>query len=375
MTGQKTTGTAERVSGEPNDALGRAMSELVHDLANDIVVLQGWAHLARGEAAAGRPAAAELDRLTDVADTVGRMLHDLLTVADGQPISPEIDFSPHAVTETTLAQRVVELSSLTVRFRSDLPANARVRGFGSFWSRILANLLSNSARHARSRLEVSLSVSHGDVVLRVEDDGAGVGEGIRDRLFRPRGTAASGVGLGLSSVAWLTGQLGGTVRLVDSRGSEEQRLGGAAFEVRVPVAEPVRKMNPATAVDSLRGLRILLVDDDAAVRQALSRLLRRIGADVREMDPIAKSDDELLADIAAAEAGILLLDIRMGRRGGTALWRRLAARAPRLAGRVVFVSGTGPGDPDWEDAASSGQPLLGKPFTLQQLAEAIARLG
>lgn len=365
----------ERVSDEPHDALGRAMGELVHDLANDIVVLQGWAHLARGEAAAGRSASAELDRLTDVADAVGRMLHDLLTVADGQPVSPEIDFSPHAVTEATLAQRVVELSSLTVRFRSDLPTNARVRGFGSFWSRILANLLSNAARYARSRLEVSLSLSHGYVVLRVEDDGAGVGEGMRDRLFRPRGTATGGIGLGLSSVTWLTEQLGGTVRLLDRHGPEEERLGGAAFEVRVPIAEPVREIDPATAVESLRGLRILLVDDDAAVRQALSRLLRRIGADVREMDPVAKTDDELLTDIAAAETEILLLDIRMGRRGGTALWRRLASRAPRLAGRVVFVSGTGPGDPDWEDASSSGQPLLGKPFTLQQLAEAIARLG
>lgn len=369
MTGRETTGGRERTDASRLETLGRALGELVHDLANDIVVLQGWAQLARGEAEAGRPASTELTRVTEVADSVGRMVQDLLAVAEGRPISPEIGFGPVAVTEATLSQRVFELSSLTVRFHCELSADARVRGFASFWARILTNLLSNAARHARGQILIELESSSGSAVLRVQDDGPGLSPGAASQIFEPLWSGAGGVGLGLSSVAWLVDQLGGAVRYIGP-GS----LGGAAFEVRVPLAESTRGEHPPSAADSLRGTRVLMLDDDEAVRRSLSRLLRRVGAEVQELDPAGESEEALVDALAASEADILMLDLRMGPHGGLALWRQLAARAPGVARRAVFVSGAAPGDMDWEEAASCGQPLLGKPFTLQQLSGTISRL-
>jgi CheY-like chemotaxis protein len=364
------TGERDQTSVDQLESLGRVFAELVHDLANDIVVLQGWARLARGEADAGRVATAELDRVVELAGSVGSILRDLLTVAEGGTVSPEVGFSPRAVTEATVAQRVLELSSRTVRLRIDISEEARVHGFASFWARILGNLLSNAARHARGEVLVELRGVGHEVVLRVEDDGPGVDIGARARIFEPLYSGeGGGVGLGLSSVAWLAERLGGEIRY-DSSGT----LGGAAFEVRVPLTRDRSGLTPSAVREVIRGLDLMLIDDDESVRRALGRLLRRVGAEVRELDPGSEAEERLLDIVVEAYPDVLLLDLRLGQKGGTTLWRKLKDRSPELAAKVIFVSGAAPGDPDWEDASTTGQPLLGKPFHLQQLAEAVTRL-
>lgn len=375
MTARHTVRDGEHRPTEGLESLGRVLSELVHDLASDLVVLQGWAQVARGEADAGRAPATELDRVVELSGSVGAMLRDVLSVAEGRTASPEVGFAPRAVTEAALAQRVRELASLTVRFRTDVAGEATVRGFASFWSRILSNLLSNAARHARSQVLVRLEAVDQEVVLRVEDDGVGVGPGDRERVFEPLWTAeggsGGGIGLGLSSVSWLAGRLGGSAACVDPR-----ELTGAAFEVRVPLAvAPVRVAAGGSVREIIGGSRFLLVDDDSAVRHALSRLLTRVGAEVRELDPHLQTDDAVVEAVIAAVPDVVLLDLRLGRRGGADLWQKLVARLPALALRTVFVTGAGPGDADWDVAASTGQPVLGKPFALQELADCIERLG
>ena len=61
--------TQERLS-----ALGRVMSELVHDLNNDVMALQGWAKLAQGEVEVGRLPSAEMDRVVGISDGMAQML-------------------------------------------------------------------------------------------------------------------------------------------------------------------------------------------------------------------------------------------------------------------------------------------------------------
>lgn len=372
MIGRNTTSIDELTGTNALASIGRVFGELAHDLASELVVLQGWAQLARGESEAGRPATAELDRVVGLSESIGAMLRDLLSATDGRPVSPEITFAPAPVTETALAQRVRELSSLTVRLRVDLPADAQVRGFASFWSRIITNLISNAARHARAEVRVTLRMDGRDVVLVVEDDGPGVAADIAERIFEPLWTGDRGrIRLGLSSVAWLIGRLGGTARLI-----EPTELPGAAFEVRAPLASGFASGDAGAAARAvIRGRRILLIDDDASVRRSLQRLLTRLDGEVRELDPADGPDEQVLDSLIAALPDVVLLDLRMGRRSGMSIWQSLVAQVPGLGKRAVFMSGGAPGDQDWDEAAATGQPVLGKPFTLEQLAEAIRRLG
>ena len=362
---------------DPLAALGQVTGELVHDLANEVQVLQGWAMLARGEAAAGQAPVNEAQRVVDISSRLGRMLRDMLETVSGQEVSPELTFDPHALTEATLNERIREMATLDVHYRCDLPEGIRVAGRASFWSRILTNLLTNASRYADSAVRVALSLREDDqarsVVLRVEDDGPGVAAPDRAEIFQPfwRG-ARGGTGLGLSSVAWSARELKGTARY-----ATDSSLGGAAFEVGVPAAAPLPTRlapEPSETPDRLRGMSLLLIDDDPSVRMALIRLMRRAGADVTEIDPLDTSESEILERIEERWPDVILMDVHLGDRGGIALWRQLVLREPRLAARVAFITGLVAGDATWIEADATGQPVLGKPFDLSELVQILTRL-
>ena len=150
-------GTRRTDSLEPLAALGQVTGELVHDLANEVQVLQGWAMLARGEAVTGNPPVNEIQRVVDISSRLGRMLRDMLETVSGQGISPELVFDPHALTETTVNERIREMTSLDVHFRSYLSEGTRVAGRASFWSRVVSNLLINASRYAHLAVRVTLA--------------------------------------------------------------------------------------------------------------------------------------------------------------------------------------------------------------------------
>ncbi|MBW3628702.1 MAG: response regulator [Gemmatimonadetes bacterium] len=348
---------------------GKVAGELVHDLANDMQVLQGWAALARGEVDRGVLPTEEVQRVSRMAEALGRMLQDVLATVAGQTVSPELAFDPGAVTETAVNDRLTELGLGDIRLRTRMPAGVQVSGRASFWSRTVVNLLRNAARHARSRVVVSLELECAAdgrelVMLRVEDDGPGIPVNLRDSVFQPlwRGDHG-GAGLGLSSVTWSVDQLNGEVRYAG-----DSELGGAAFEVRVPTAKALMTREaPEADARALAGLRLLLVDDDPAVRSALSRLLRRAGAEVRELDPLSRPEEHIVEEMVSSLPDGILLDLHLRDRGGVGLWSRLREHVPQLADRVLFISGSAPGDPLWEEANGTGRPVLAKPFQLQQL--------
>nr|WP_232832319.1 HAMP domain-containing sensor histidine kinase [Nocardiopsis sp. FIRDI 009] len=108
-------------------------------------------------------------------------------------------------------------------------------------ARVLTNLVANAERHARSRIDVTVDREGETAVLRVHDDGAGVPERDRERVFerfarlresRERDPGGSGLGLPISRE--IAEDYGGTLTV-----GESERLGGAVFTLRLP-AEPGR---------------------------------------------------------------------------------------------------------------------------------------
>jgi two-component system sensor histidine kinase PrrB len=116
---------------------------------------------------------------------------------------------------------------------------ASVRGWGGGLRLLVDNLLDNAALHGRAdgRVRVGLERENGAMLVRVEDDGSGIGADERERLLEPfaRGTAttASGTGLGLAIVAQQVALHDGELRLEDSE------LGGLAVHIRLPVTADV----------------------------------------------------------------------------------------------------------------------------------------
>lgn len=109
----------------------------------------------------------------------------------------------------------------------------QVRGDADQLGRVVRNLLDNAIRHAVSRVEVSVTSSHGCVVLSIDDDGDGVPDADHERIFErfgrldeARARDDGGSGLGLAIVAGLVRDHGGTVTVDTS-----PTLGGARFAI------------------------------------------------------------------------------------------------------------------------------------------------
>lgn len=119
-----------------------------------------------------------------------------------------------------------------------------------------------------------------------------------------------------------------------------------------------------------QSLRILVVDDDAGVRRVLGRMLERDG------------HVALLAEDAAAAyrllqhepADLVLLDAWLPDAPGDAAYAAIVARWPALEGRVAFITGDTDATDHFEPVRAGRAFVLAKPFSVEQLRAACARL-
>ncbi|GGU44571.1 sensor histidine kinase [Streptomyces lavendofoliae] len=177
-----------------------------------------------------------LDLPGAVADTVRlqRLAADLLLLArldaGERPGSGRVDLA--ALTRQEVAQRTGDRVPVRVE-----AVEAEVDGSRGHLARVLGNLLDNAQRHAETAVAVTVRREGRHVVLAVEDDGAGVPEPERERVFErfvrlddARSRDEGGAGLGLAIARDVAVRHGGTLR-VGRAGS-----GGARFELRLPAA-------------------------------------------------------------------------------------------------------------------------------------------
>lgn len=168
-------------------------------------------------------------------DRLDRLVSDLLTLAriDADTVD---DAAPLDLRE--LVRDVVERrGQARVELDLDVTDDVVVRGHRGHLGRLLTNLLDNAERHAAARVDVRLSTSDGQARLEVRDDGPGVPEEDRERIFErfarvdpARGRHHGGAGLGLALARDIATLHGGSLRLAESGPN-----GGARFVVVLPV--------------------------------------------------------------------------------------------------------------------------------------------
>jgi signal transduction histidine kinase len=199
------------------------------------------------------------------------------------------------------------------------------------------------------------------VVLRVRDTGAGMTPAVLARALEPFFTTkgvGTGSGLGLSQVYGVARQSGGGVRIESAPGR------GTTVSVYLPVAADhgARPAPAPTAVAAANGARVLLVDDDAAVRITTALILKDLGFVVLEA---ADSALALMLLESGAAVDVLVTDIAMPGMLGAELAQRVVALRPNLP--VVFVSGHA--DPGILLRSGRGpRRLVRKPFRPAELA-------
>jgi CheY-like chemotaxis protein len=280
----------------------------------------------------------------------------------------------------SLNELVVESSSLIERLigaqvKVQLLLDPRpgiVRADRGQLQQVLLNLAVN-ARDSMAeggRLTIATQAEPGEMVrLMVSDTGCGMSTEVQARIFEPFFTTKEqgrGTGLGLATAYGTVSQLGGSIA-VDSV---------VNVGTRFIIALPGTSDRPAGFGGAPRGRRddgrgrILVVEDEGAVRTLVSRALTRRGYDIRVA---ASAEDalDLLAD-PTIQIDLLLSDVVMPGMNGHALALKLRAERPDL--KVILMSGYSEEQVRSQTAARDGLVLLRKPFAITTLEDAISSM-
>ena len=215
----------------------------------------------------------------------------------------------------------------------------------------------------------------------LEDDGSGIADELRERVFEPGFTTKRGrLGLGLTAVArWARLRRGGIfLHSASPHGARVElylpAVGGTDTpddNTRPPMEKAAQTARlaarPAGADETAR--RVLLIDDDQTVRDLGAMLIRQIGLTV------VTADDGLLAEVAMREQGpfgLALVDYSMPGRDGVATIKVLREIHPAL--KVVLISGALLSEIENLDDAGTLDGVLQKPFNYSAMKELLIRL-
>jgi signal transduction histidine kinase/ActR/RegA family two-component response regulator len=249
------------------------------------------------------------------------------------------------------------------------PPTLAVTSDAQLLRRILANLVDNAIKFTPTgSIALTARAEDGKVVVSVTDTGVGIGPQDRDRVFEdlvqlsnPQRDRAAGHGLGLGIVRRLARVLGIEHDLHSELGS------GTTFLLRLPPADsaaPVVSGNPM-AHPGLIARRLLVLDDDAAVRASYAHALVSLGCKVVG----TASLDEALAALSMHEPEVALVDYRLpGPCDGLQAVARLRAARPALAAVIVSADTS---TELKEQAAQAAVTVLRKPVTDVMLAATI----
>lgn len=221
------------------DAQGRFVADASHELRTPLARMRTELEVDERDPARADVAATRRSQLEEIA-TLQRLVDDLLVLARSDAgasrRSAQVDLGDVVLDE--VARRSTTAGGVTIV--TDEVGDARVKGVESELRQVVANLLDNAVRYARSNVTVSLHQEAPSTVLVVADDGPGIPPERRTDVFErftrldaSRTAATGGTGLGLAIVSDLVGRHGGSVAVGDAD------AGGARFTVELPQTDAV----------------------------------------------------------------------------------------------------------------------------------------
>lgn len=192
-------------------------------------------------------------------------------------------------------------------------SGATVLSDSALLERLLANLLANAIRYTeRGMVTVTVRPAGERLAIDVRDTGIGIAEAHRERIFdeffqlgNPERDRTKGLGLGLAIVKRLSTMMACPVEVTSEVGR------GSCFTVLVPCGDPARVVPPTAAPDIdedlLRGRTVLVLDDEARVREGTGELLSRWGC----RPHLAADATEALGLAGRAEPDLIVADLRL----------------------------------------------------------------
>jgi two-component system cell cycle sensor histidine kinase/response regulator CckA len=358
------------------EAIGRLAGGVAHDFNNLTTAILGYSELMLRQLGPDDPLRRHVAEVTRAAERAAGLTRQLLAFSRKQLLQPRVlDVAEVLEHSRSLLERLIgEDVELVTRGE---PGVGRVKADPVQLDQVILNLAVN-ARDAMPRGgQLVLEASNADldedyahehvtvrpgryVMLAVSDTGHGMDKETQQRIFEPFFTTkdkGKGTGLGLSTVYGIVQQSGGYVWVYSEVGR------GTTFKIYLPrVEDEADQPEPVAGPVATRAEAsetLLLVEDEASVRELLRELLATAGYSVLE----ASGPAEALQIVQSRPQPIQLLitDVVMPEMTGPELARRLAEMRPGL--RMLFLSGYTEGVVADKGLLADGAHFLQKPFT------------
>ncbi|WP_156798879.1 GAF domain-containing protein [Gemmatimonas aurantiaca] len=387
-------------------AVGQSLGRVANELNNPLASLLAVAELHVTSTQLVEDDRRAMQQMVEEARRASRIVNQLL---DTTGEAPQIGGRRSALDLTTVLRRALDLFShsfkaqhigVSTMLEADLPA---VHGDPLQLQQVVSNLLTNAEQALSENsgdrvLELEARADGETVLLTVRDNGPGILPQHLRRVVEPMFTTRSARGqrgLGLTIAHAIVRDHGGQLDIVSRFGE------GVTAVVRLPVAgapaladrrltprsseavsaitealatprmshstpitmPPPAPLAPAIATETGVSYTILLLEDEATLRSAISRFLRTLGYEV----DVAEDGRTALDALHARSYDLILLDLRMQGITGEDVYETMIDAYPDQAARVVFMTGDMHSDHAARFVRQTGRPVLAKPFTLTEL--------
>ncbi len=354
-------------------SLGTIAAGIAHEINNPLTYVKTNLALVSDELAATGATASVQAALADALEGAGRVQQ----IVGGLKAFSRADHQQRSAIDVRRAlELALRITANELRHRghvtTDYGALPPVLGDESRLGQVFINLLVNAAQAlpegalASNEIRVTTRTDElGRAVVEISDSGCGMSPEVLKRAFDPFFTTKAvgeGTGLGLSICLGIIEALGGelTAQSAIGVGSTFRVVLPASTQASTTVAAPARRAAPP-----LSRSRVLIVDDDDRLRASLGRMIGR------EHDVVlATSGDEALAELGRdASFDVIVTDVMMPGMTGSEFRAHVARQFPRLANRMIFMTGGAFTDETRDFVDQLGELCLEKPFELAQLRD------
>jgi PAS domain S-box-containing protein len=364
------------------ESVGRLAGGVAHDFNNMLSVILGYSELIKGRLPGDDPHLKDILAIEKAASHSRDITRQLLAFSRKQIIEPRLMNLNDQITssQSTLSRLIGEDVDLRFYPEKDL---RRINFDSTQIDQILVNLVVN-ARDAmpdggRLTIETAnvsldgaycrkhLGFKSGDyVLLEVSDDGVGMDKELQSHLFEPFFTTkevGEGTGLGLATVYGMVKQNGGFINVYSEPGR------GSTFKIYIPSVseEAIMTEEIEEAQVAYGSGRVLLVEDEAMVREIAKEILEEIGYTVLVAD--TPQEAVFLSENKDTHIDLLLTDVVMPGMSGVELKKKIEIIRPGI--KVLFMSGYTSNVIANRGVLEKGVHFIQKPFRMKDLARKV----